>query len=77
MKKYYVERDEDNTSFIIRDPQDHPYAEVTLDTKNPRGHAKNICSLLNQEELRRLESRVTASGVTVRRMAAKLCKMKV
>jgi hypothetical protein len=59
MKKYYVERDEDDTAFIIRDPQNHPYAEVSFDTKNPRGHAKNICRLLNQEKLRRLESRGT------------------
>jgi len=48
-QQFYIEKDEDNTMFIVRDPQNHPYAEVSLDTKNPRGHAQHICELLNKE----------------------------
>ena len=50
MKEFYIERDEDNLGYIVRDPQGHPYMEVDDDIKNAIGHAKLICKLLNERK---------------------------
>lgn len=48
-KLYYVELDEDELSWLIRDWRGHYYAEIEGDGRRELNRAKHICSLLNKE----------------------------
>jgi hypothetical protein len=61
MKIFYIERDEDNTGWLIRTPFGYCYAQVDDDTKNPRKHAIFICKLLNEERIKRIIKRSAIS----------------